>query len=521
MKTCPHCPRRYYTSYGYLRHLKEHEDTSKRPEAQGDTQAVGLFGALGQGDVLTETQARAFGESRNETLLKASSEAQTKVQGQVLTQVEPQVSALCEFQDEAKSVAKIGAQVENAAVGQALAELRASDGSGATKKAFITRGSIPRSSQSLPTTRKFQDHLGAEGDRGENSSKLHSEVDGTVDSVANSNQSPGLDSPHTMQEPTRARIREPDEDREVKKPLNEDDPRMNENETPENEEETAKNEDENLSTHSCGICSETFSSESDLRRHSENVHNKSELIGCEICQSLLSSLQSRCNHRGKTHEGVKKTQKSEKGLEEYLYCNQLERQISISNDDSKYYECKVCPTEISIMNSLTAHIKSIHGTSQTHKCKLCSKTFTLRGTLKRHIKDMHDRRSSHKCELCSKTFGYMGNLKRHTKVVHEGIRSHKCELCSKAFGFRSYLKNHLKIKHPSDSERQSKVNAKVVKCEICPKAFENTRRRDQHVQVFHEKIKPYKCDRCSKVFGIRSSLERHVKSSHESSKAHL
>ena len=53
--------------------------------------------------------------------------------------------------------------------------------------------------------------------------------------------------------------------------------------------------------------------------------------------------------------------------------------------------------EITNVDLVANHIKTLHKDHKDYKCKSCGKTFSEAGTLRSHMHTVHE---SHKCESC-------------------------------------------------------------------------------------------------------------------------
>ena len=463
LKNCLHCPRRFYTSFGYLRHLKDHEDGPKTPE----TQAAALSGTKGQGYVQTEAQG--------EILFKDSSEAQTNVKGQVLTQVVTQVADQSELQG--------STQVETAAGGD-LAEPRtlpspkvASEGSD-TFAGACANVDLASSPSKLTGTRKSGQVV-----QGENNLKLQSNEDEAEKpdgpAVTNPIQVPGFDSIAANQGPANAGIRQPNEHEQIETSVNENEKPSYKDQPPMNEEVTSTNEEE-FRHYKCEICLTEFGSANNLTTHIRNIHGTPpQTHECELCLKTFSRIDT------------------------------LRRHIKLTHDQIGAYTCDLCPKTFGKIRSLRSHLKATHGIRRTYKCELCPKTFTRMNTLRQHITLTHYKIRPYKCELCPKTFGEIRRLRIHIQVTHDQIKAYKCELCPKTFGEKSCWSRHIKVVHE---------NTRPHKCELCPKTFGKKSGLSSHIKVVHENTRPHKCDLCPKAFGTVGCLKKHIKQKHQNEK---
>ena len=66
-----------------------------------------------------------------------------------------------------------------------------------------------------------------------------------------------------------------------------------------------------------------------------------------------------------------------------------------------------------------------------------------------------------------------------------------------------------------------KDESKKVKCDMCDLTFCYEKSLKSHIQIVHERKKPFECTFCLKKFSGRSGLTGHLKSMHDDSKVGL
>ena len=109
----------------------------------------------------------------------------------------------------------------------------------------------------------------------------------------------------------------------------------------------------------CKLCSQTFSTISNLKTHTATIHEKQKRFQCHICSKF--------------------------------YCHR---------------------------NGLQYHISSIHQKIKPHQCSFCAKSFSSKGYLKKHIESLHKNLKENVCRICNKGFRKKQDLTNHTNRYH-------------------------------------------------------------------------------------------------------
>lgn len=165
--------------------------------------------------------------------------------------------------------------------------------------------------------------------------------------------------------------------------------------------------------------------------------------------------------------------------------------------------CPVCFKEIFGMNMKNHFI--------THNydpviCDTCGKRSKNAQALQDHINYYHKTTPDRfVCDKCGRGFRVKCALDKHEKKEHGSAeRAYKCTICGKGFFEKTHLKSHIDITH-------NKV--KPFKCEHCGKDFG---RRTQFVthQLVHSKENKHHCQVCGKGFKIKQTMQTHLKGVH-------
>lgn len=196
----------------------------------------------------------------------------------------------------------------------------------------------------------------------------------------------------------------------------------------------------------CSICGKSFSTKSNLTKHSKNVHDLTNnrdnespenKLECTLCSGTFSKKANLNRHMSEQH----------------LEVNQI--------------ICPGCREYFTRYESLFRHIDTRH-VSESGECPMCDAIFPDLKALYKHtqtnhklVNDQH-KFTNHQCEVCKKSFAFKQSLTRHMQNFHEVVhksnpRTVKCPLCT----FTSYtvtaLDNHL-VKHHSIQLNAGKKN---------------------------------------------------------------
>ena len=148
----------------------------------------------------------------------------------------------------------------------------------------------------------------------------------------------------------------------------------------------------NLGKFPCDLCTDIFSSETNLMTHQELKHDMSFLN----------------NTNPKITDGLSKDfKKSKSDMEESIQEIKIIEKEEIINKESK--KITGMP-EKSLVN---------HNLDLEHDCALCTEEFKSEEDLRMHIKMLHH----FPCRFCSKTFSGIKFLESHLKVCNEKIEN--------------------------------------------------------------------------------------------------
>ena len=111
-------------------------------------------------------------------------------------------------------------------------------------------------------------------------------------------------------------------------------------------------------------------------------------------------------------------------------------QLSMSQNEVKSFQCKLCNFKSSYKNCLKKHDIAIHKKIRPYKCEKCSYSASQSETLNKHVISLHDKSCGYECNLCEHWFPLAHHLKKHVMAVRCNIeefkeeKSFRCELCN-------------------------------------------------------------------------------------------
>ncbi|XP_071418404.1 zinc finger protein 142 isoform X2 [Pithys albifrons albifrons] len=246
----------------------------------------------------------------------------------------------------------------------------------------------------------------------------------------------------------------------------------------------------------CGICSQTFGTNSKLRIHRLRVHEKTPTHFCPLCdyssylQNDITRHVNSCHH-GELNFGCSRCEarfSSETALKQHV----LRR-----HEEKMSYGCPRCGFLCHSEATLKCHVQKQHPHLE---CSTCKETFTTREALEEH-KTQH---FSHRCELCSFAAKERQQLVRHYVESHEpGTPQDKplrCPFCDFACHHQLVFDQHMK----------GHGGTRVYKCSDCKYTTKNRQKITWHIRI-HTGEKPYKCHLCKYACADPSRLKYHMR----------
>ncbi|NXI85758.1 ZN142 protein, partial [Rhipidura dahli] len=219
---------------------------------------------------------------------------------------------------------------------------------------------------------------------------------------------------------------------------------------------------------SCGICSQTFGTNSKLRIHRLRVHEKTPTHFCPLCD-YSSYLQ-----------------------------NDITRHVNSCHHGELNFGCSRCEARFSSETALKQHVLRRHEEKVSYSCPRCNFVCHSEATLKCHVQKQHPHLE---CSACKETFATREALEEH-KTQHF---SHRCELCSFAAKERQQL-----VRHYMESHEPAAPQDKPLHCPFCDFACRHQLVFDQHMKG-HGGTRVYKCSDCEYTTKNRQKITWHIR----------
>ncbi|NWU76196.1 ZN142 protein, partial [Onychorhynchus coronatus] len=218
----------------------------------------------------------------------------------------------------------------------------------------------------------------------------------------------------------------------------------------------------------CGICSQTFGTNSKLRIHRLRVHEKTPTHFCPLCD-YSSYLQ-----------------------------NDITRHVNSCHHGELNFACSRCEARFSSETALKQHVLRRHEEKVSYGCPRCGFVCHSEATLKCHVQKQHPHLE---CSTCKETFTTREALEEH-RTQHF---SHRCELCSFAAKERQQL-----VRHYMESHEPAAPQDKPLHCPFCDFACHHQLVFDQHMKG-HGGTRVYKCSDCEYTTKNRQKITWHIR----------
>ncbi len=279
----------------------------------------------------------------------------------------------------------------------------------------------------------------------------------------------------------------------------------------------------------CKACGYTFTTFDILSDHNEAVHS---VFTCQSCYKTFTS-RSNLERHSRLHTGHKP----------YLcnICNKaFSRKDHLSNHATKHaFKCGTCSKRFADKKLLFTHYQYDHNTPLTNICDYCNKGFSNSESYEEHIKihpQYHRSGSGHfrdgesgmesphsnssspgpskfLCHSCNFSTGDKLTLLKHNLIHSENVRCYTCLSCAKIFDDPLHYGDHLLI-HQTDSN----IFECVLCRQICPSLTSLRRHEvihlgeldDPDMEDEDEEEEDLMCHRCQRTFPTQDMLEEHL-----------
>ena len=189
----------------------------------------------------------------------------------------------------------------------------------------------------------------------------------------------------------------------------------------------------------CGICKIKVTSNKELTRHYQTVHETKDDFHCSKCVHNEPTKALLSFHYIDVHE-------MNPFYETDLVNEKAFKTVHVL-EDGKEFECPICSKKLTSKVTLNNHIKQVHDKSNHVKCDHCPRTFNYPSELKKHVLFKHTAPTRFPCSQCSYVTNLRNQLNGHIRKVHEKEYRFKCTVCEKQYKQRNQLQEHLLKDH--------------------------------------------------------------------------
>ncbi|XP_032301709.1 zinc finger protein 142 isoform X3 [Coturnix japonica] len=246
----------------------------------------------------------------------------------------------------------------------------------------------------------------------------------------------------------------------------------------------------------CGICNQTFGTNSKLRIHRLRVHEKTPTHFCPLCdyssylQNDITRHVNSCHH-GELNFGCSRCEAR------FSSDTALKQHVLRRHEEKVSYGCPQCGFVCHSEATLKCHVQKQHPHLE---CGTCKESFPSRDALEEHKKQHF----SHRCELCSFAAKERQQLVRHYVESHEPAapqdRPLQCPFCDFACCHQLVFDQHMK----------GHGGTRIYKCSDCEYTTKNKQKITWHIRI-HTGEKPYKCHLCKYTCADPSRLKYHMR----------
>ena len=292
--------------------------------------------------------------------------------------------------------------------------------------------------------------------------------------------------------------------------------------------------DHNEAVHSvftCQHCHKTFTSRSNLERHSR-LHTGFKPYVCAICGKAFSRKDHLSNH------SAKHAFKCGNCNKRYADKQSLAQHFSLEHEAMLTNTCEFCNKGFSSLEACEEHVKTHPqyqavqrayqgsravdqppppppaSTSQVaakpprHSCDACKFSAHDRVTLMKHRLLHLDAQRSYTCSVCTKTFSDPLQYDEHVGTHDGQLNVVECILCRQVFPTLDVLRRH-EVLHANDDD----VMSGGWPCPHCAKVLKSLPSLQEHIMQHAAQSlanKKHKCMLCNMAFGTYPELCRHM-----------
>lgn len=182
---------------------------------------------------------------------------------------------------------------------------------------------------------------------------------------------------------------------------------------------------------------------------------------------------------------------------------------------------KKCAAKFSNPASLSYHVTchaDVDGDTPSVSvvCPECKNRFAAWKILRMHLWKMHGIdcdlfrcQADAGAETCQYRTDTLQKLELHQET-HSGAKTFGCQSCGKGFKHRSQLRNHELLHQDTEGRRSSACYANK-ECHICKRVFANQKSLKKHIEIVHNKRRPYLCNTCGHETSRKAMLDLHLR----------
>lgn len=275
--------------------------------------------------------------------------------------------------------------------------------------------------------------------------------------------------------------------------------------TEENNDDDLLHEIDEQRLHECEMCGMKLRSSLDLTKHKIILHSSSDVIFCDLCERLFTTISDRDAHK--------------------IECA-LKQQTQLPQKSSAYVRCDLCKKTFKTDAIYRQHMRRKHNQNvNTFKCDQCHATFSKECWLNEHqcVGALPEivRHKSFECKICKKDFFYKQSLQRHQIRLHS---STTCAICKRHFANKKERNAHtakcgkteVNLGKSANTIKPTLLNENDTgddwkhenfKCTKCSTAFENESLLEFH--DCHSNKGAYFCSNCNKKFSGSGAFRLH------------
>jgi hypothetical protein len=173
----------------------------------------------------------------------------------------------------------------------------------------------------------------------------------------------------------------------------------------------------------CKICERTFPREANLKRHIANTHAeiKPTTFRCNICEKVFERKVYLYHHIKRLHSSKKEARPYQCHLCSTFNAStdrDLRRHIESVHEKLRPFKCGKCKKKFTFKRTLQRHMRHVHEKIKPFECHLCELKCSQRISLQTHIKTVHAKLKPFQCKICEMSFALANNCRIHVRDVH-------------------------------------------------------------------------------------------------------